>query len=148
MSEYADINDPFNLRDSAGRIDPNKCLTLASKCLLSQRGVATDEMVEIAETVVPALVAEIQGISEDQLDASAKSTFDTAKEKHLAKLLKALDAVQIDALLQNIRFTLPPLGASRDDPIVFEVSVPPDKWELVPELSSRLKRLKDARAND
>jgi len=145
------VNDPFNLRDSAGKLDPSRCLTLARNSLLTRpdiRDVATDEMVELAEVVVPGLVAELTGRKDDALDKEASKVFDEAKERHLGKILRALNRIDISGRLHNITFTIPPTSGSKDDPIIIKATVPAESWDHIPELQARLEQLKAAKNND
>lgn len=142
-----------DLRDSAGNLDPAKCLKFTRNALLtdivaSNGAVASDAMLEIAETIVPGLVSELTGRTEDAMDRAAEVTFDEAAKKHLGKLTKALQRLEIKAALQNITFTIPPNTGSRDDPIIITCSVPPEQWTHVPELAARLGQLKAALNNE
>ena len=145
--------DPFRLRDSAGNLDPIKCATLARTAPLTdptQSGgaVASDAMIEIAEVVVPGLVAELTGRQEDAMDQNAERTMDEAKEKHLSKIIKALERVDIIPSLQTIKFVVHPSKGSRDDPIEIVCKVNPEDWGHVPELTARLNQIRAAKNND
>ena len=141
----------FGLVDEAtGKLNIDKCLAFARNCPTTNRenGTASDEVLEILEVVVPGLIAELRGISEKEIDRSAELVFDRAKEGHLAAILKALDGVDIKASLMNVTFTMPPIGQSRDDPMVVTATVPQEQWGLVQELNSRLTKIKNARNNN
>ena len=141
----------FGLVDeTTGKLNIDKCLAFARNCPTTNRenGTASDEVLEVLEVVVPGLVAELRGISQKELDKSAEVYFDKKKESHLAALLKALGGLDIKANLMNVTFTMPPIGQSRDDPMVVTATVPQEQWGLVQELNSRIAKINAARTND
>ena len=136
-------NGKFDIYDSAGNLDLLKCRKLSRTSILAQGdAIATDEMVELAEIVVPKLISELEKLQGLDAEVDARNYADQEESKRVKKLVQAVRNVQINARLQKVSITLPHEG--KGDPIVINMEVPMNDWDKVPELADRIAQINTA----
>lgn len=133
----------FDLYDTTGKLDLVKCKKLARASKLTQgEAVATDEMVEIAEVVVPTLIEELEQLRGIDDESVARDFADAEQGKRIQKLLKAIRDIRVVTRLQKVEFHIP--TGPKSDPIIVHAEIPMEDWDKVPEVSERISRIDSA----
>lgn len=132
-----------DFRDSVGRIDPQKCLQFTRRAMLTNRenGTASDDVMEIVESIVPPLADELMLVRQEEEDRGAEAVVNTYKDDQLKKLLRVLEQMTIEVQDQKVLFKLS--LAANTDPVIINAEVPMTDWMKLPELQSCVSRLNE-----
>lgn len=132
----------MDIRESTGKLDLLKCRRLAKNAQLAKEGsIASDEMVEIAETVVPEMIEELMELRNIQDEANVAEVVSSQLSENSDKLVKALERVKINPKFQHIVFQLP---MDKDEDVEIQCTVPTEDWMKVPELTERIEKINSA----
>ena len=126
--------------ENGTQLDLNKCKRLARNSLLAKEGeIASGEMIEIAEVIVPKMAEELEALRDMEDDAIVNDRVLDEMGSRTGSVNKAVNAVKIDVSNQHVKFIMD-MGKGKD-PLVVSAKVDPSEWERVPELSDRISRM-------